>query len=85
MAMWADAVAGRIGRDEAVKNAGRTAIPFGFGIGAATAGGIDCAQPLGAKPQAQMAYLQGERSLLNDACMIYAMDQLAAAAVRTIH
>ena len=66
---------------------GKIAIIFGLWLSAASASDAkaDCAQLQGAKPQAQMAYLQGERSALSDACMIYAMDQLAAAAVRTIH
>ena len=38
-----------------------------------------CTKLQGARPQAQLEYLQGERPTLTDACMIYAMDRLARA------
>jgi hypothetical protein len=64
-----------------MKNFGTIAILIGLSLSTAIASDAktDCAQLRGAKPQAQLEYLQGERSALSDACMIYAMDQLARA------
>jgi hypothetical protein len=63
-----------------MKNLGKTAILLALSLGAAGASDVntDCTQLQGAKPQVQLEYLQGERSALSDACMIYAMDRLAA-------
>jgi hypothetical protein len=64
-----------------MKTLGTIAILVQLSLGTAIASDTktDCTQLRGAKPQAQLEYLQGERSGLSDACMIYAMDQLARA------
>ena len=47
---------------------------LGVGTEAATAG--SCAELEGAKPQAQLEYLQRDRSTLTAACIAYAADQI---------